>query len=82
LAPYSHMREESAKTQQIASRQHGVVSFEQPIRAGMSSSTLSRRAREGWMHRIHRGVYAVGNPNLTREGRWMAAVLACGKERS
>jgi very-short-patch-repair endonuclease len=32
------------------------------------------------MHRVHRGVYAVGNPNLTREGRWMAAVLACGED--
>ena len=26
------------------------------------------------------GVYAVGNPKLTLEGRWMAAVLACGPE--
>jgi very-short-patch-repair endonuclease len=25
-----------------------------------------------------RGVYAVGRPELTRHGRWMAAVLACG----
>jgi hypothetical protein len=25
------------------------------------------------------GVYAVGRPALTREGRWMAAVLACGE---
>lgn len=25
-----------------------------------------------------RGVYAVGRPELTRYGRWMAAVLACG----
>jgi very-short-patch-repair endonuclease len=26
-----------------------------------------------------RGVYAVGRPELPREGRWMAAVLACGE---
>lgn len=32
------------------------------------------------MHRIHRGVYAVGHPRLDQEGLWMAAVLACGKE--
>ncbi len=30
------------------------------------------------MHPVHRGVYAVGRPELTRHGRWMAAVLACG----
>ena len=28
--------------------------------------------------RVHRGVYAVGHAALSREGRWMAAVLACG----
>jgi predicted transcriptional regulator of viral defense system len=28
------------------------------------------------LHRIHRGVYAIGHPILSIEGRWMAAVLA------
>jgi hypothetical protein len=32
------------------------------------------------LHQIARGVYAVGWPQLAREGRWMAAVLACGDE--
>jgi very-short-patch-repair endonuclease len=27
---------------------------------------------------VHRGVYALGRPDLPVEGRWMAAVLACG----
>ena len=31
------------------------------------------------MHRLYRGVYAVGHRNLSREGRWIAAVLACGE---
>jgi hypothetical protein len=30
------------------------------------------------MFRVHRGVYAFGRRDLTREGRWLAAVLACG----
>ena len=34
----------------------------------------------GRLHRIHRGVYAVGHGKLTLKGRWMAAVLACGPE--
>jgi very-short-patch-repair endonuclease len=36
------------------------------------------RARAGRLHRIHQGVYAVGHSGLAQEGRWMAAVLACG----
>jgi very-short-patch-repair endonuclease len=32
----------------------------------------------GWLHRIHHGVYAVGHRALSKEGDWMAAVLACG----
>ena len=29
---------------------------------------------------FYRGVYAVGHPRISREGRWLAAVLACGPE--
>jgi very-short-patch-repair endonuclease len=31
-----------------------------------------------WLHRVHLGVYAVGHTALTRNGRFMAAVFACG----
>ena len=31
------------------------------------------------LHRLHRGVYAVGHLNLTRNSHFMAAVLACGE---
>src|ERR1700752_2084124 len=37
----------------------------------------------GWRGRLHpiaAGVYAVGRPELSPHGRWMAAVLACGKD--
>jgi Protein of unknown function (DUF559) len=33
---------------------------------------------KGRLHPLIPGVYAVGRPDLTRHGRWMAAVLACG----
>ena len=35
-------------------------------------------ARVGRLHRLHPGVYAVGHTALSREARWLAAVLACG----
>jgi very-short-patch-repair endonuclease len=62
----------------IAARQHGVVSYEQLRTAGMSQPVVSRRTKAGRLHRLHRGVYAVGHPRLTFEGRCIAAVLAIG----
>ena len=62
----------------LAEGQHGVVALRQLQLLGLSKSAVSRRARGGRFHRIHRGVYAVGHPKLTGYGHWMAAVLACG----
>ena len=39
---------------------------------------MAARAAAGRLHRIHQGVYAVGHPVLTVNGRRMAAVLAAG----
>ena len=36
--------------------------------------------RAGRLHRRHRGVYAVGHTVLTRNGAYLAAVLACGPQ--
>src|SRR5262245_24305638 len=46
---------------------------------GMSPSTLASRVRAGDLHRVHRGIYAIGHPALSERGKWMAAVLACGE---
>ena len=62
----------------LAARQYGVVARRQLLRLGLSSQQIERLIRAGALHPIHRGVYAVGHPRLTREGRWMAAVLAGG----
>jgi very-short-patch-repair endonuclease/predicted transcriptional regulator of viral defense system len=62
----------------LATRQHGVVTRRQLEALGLTRSAVGRRAVAGQLHRVHRGVYAVGHPVLTRYGRWMAAVLAAG----
>jgi very-short-patch-repair endonuclease len=63
----------------IAGLQYGVITFEQLLDAGLSQSGIIRRVKAGRLHRIHKGVYAVGHRGLSREGWWMAAVLACGE---
>ncbi len=64
---------------ELAARQHAVVSLAQLDALGISRSAASRRVRSGRLHRIHRAVYALVPPVLlTRDGRYLAAVLACG----
>jgi very-short-patch-repair endonuclease len=62
----------------LAERQHGLVATRQLRALGLSRNAIAARAAAGRLHRIHRGVYAVGHPVLPRGGRWMAAVLAAG----
>jgi hypothetical protein len=62
----------------IASRQHGVVSVEQLRDVGIDKYGVRDRVRAGRLHRLHRGVYAVGHRSLSWRGRWLAAVLAAG----
>jgi very-short-patch-repair endonuclease len=46
---------------------------------GLSRNAVARRVESARLHRIHQGVYAVGYRRLTSEGRWLAAVMACGR---
>jgi very-short-patch-repair endonuclease len=64
----------------IAARQHGVVRYAQLRAVGLSQPVISKRAKAGRLHRVHRAVYAVGHARLTFEGRCMAAVLALGDQ--
>src|SRR3954471_22734540 len=64
----------------FAGRQHGVVTLDQLLAAGFSYEAVKHRVARERLHRVRRGVYAVGRPELTRHGEWMAAVLACGPE--
>ena len=55
-----------------------MVSSAQLRAAGLRSGAIEWRVHRRRLHRVHRGVYAVGHSRLTPRGRLWAAVLACG----
>ncbi len=55
-----------------------MVGREQLYAVGYTRHAIQTRLRNGRLHRISRGVYAVGHTNLSLKGRWTGAVLACG----
>jgi len=61
----------------LATRQHGVVSIRQLAALGYSRSSVSKATTAGRLHRLHRGVYAVGHIDLSWHSHCLAAVLAC-----
>ena len=63
---------------ELATRQHGVVARRQLIEHGLTPRMIDRRLESGRLLGLHRGVYALGHLRLSRRGRWLAAVLACG----
>jgi predicted transcriptional regulator of viral defense system len=63
---------------ELAGRQWGVVTREQLSGAGVGDSGVRDWVRDGRLHRLYRGIYAYGHDRLRIEGRWLAAVLACG----
>jgi hypothetical protein len=63
---------------ELAGHQHGVISLDQLDALGLGGRGAAHRVARGRLHRIHPGVFAVGHPWLTPDGRRLAAVLACG----
>src|SRR5215207_7541282 len=61
-----------------AARQHGVLSVDELRACGLTIKAIAVRVRNGRLHGLHKGVYAVGHANPTRDGWLFAAVKACG----
>ena len=62
-----------------AAGQWGVLTLAELRECGLDDDGIVRRARGGRLHRVHRGVYAVGHAGLTMRGQFLAAVKACGE---
>ena len=64
---------------ELGARQHGVVARWQLMALGLSADSVRYLIRSARLHAVARGVYAVGRQELDELGRWMAAVLSCGR---
>jgi very-short-patch-repair endonuclease len=68
----------NARVADLAARQWGVVDLDDLRSCGLSFDEVKARVRNRMLFRVYRGVYAVGHPRLSLEGRFYAAVRACG----
>jgi predicted transcriptional regulator of viral defense system len=73
-------REREQAIARLADRQYGIVARRQLIEVGFKPGAIGRRVRAGRLHPLHPGVLSVGHRVISRQGRWMAAVLASGEE--
>jgi very-short-patch-repair endonuclease len=55
-----------------------VLSVDELRECGLSGDAVAVRVGNGRLHPMHRAVYAVGHANPPLEGRYLAAVKACG----
>jgi very-short-patch-repair endonuclease len=63
----------------MADRQHGVLARRQLLEVGLSQDGIRDWVRSGRLTPLHREAFAWGHTRLTRQGWWLAAVLACAE---
>ena len=61
-----------------AGPEFGILSRGELLALGVAGSAIDSWVERGLLHVVHVGVYAVGHRYLSEEGRWLAAVKACG----
>jgi hypothetical protein len=62
----------------LAAGQWSILAIAELLLCGLTHRQVAFRVRNGILHPFYRGVYAWGQPNVPTEGRWLAAVKACG----
>src|SRR4051794_6102880 len=76
--PISSPRQRQRAIAALATAQHGLVARRQLLAMGFGPEAVKSMKRAGWLHVVHRGVYAVGHRVVSADTARMAAVLACG----
>jgi hypothetical protein len=64
----------------VAGRQGRAISVVQLRACGLSDKAIETATDKGYLHKVHRGVRAVGTPALSLTGRYWAAILAVGPD--
>ncbi len=62
----------------VAAACHGVITTERLQEIGLSYTDITYRLATGRLYQVHKGVYAVGRPDIPLDGRFLAPVVACG----
>jgi hypothetical protein len=69
-----------ARIARIAGKQFGVIALEQLLALGLTYAEVELRVKLGRLHRLFRGVYAVGHRRLPDHAWLLAALLSCGSD--
>ncbi|USQ78507.1 type IV toxin-antitoxin system AbiEi family antitoxin domain-containing protein [Ornithinimicrobium faecis] len=64
----------------VASRQHGVISVQQALEAGLTPGTVRARSKGGQWQRLHRGVYLTHSGPVSDEAVAHGVLLAAGPD--
>ncbi len=76
----SGLKDREARLFALANQQYGLLFAEDLAAAGVDRDMVKRRVAAHRLTRLHRGVYAFGHTVLQEEGRWLAALRACGDD--
>ena len=67
-----------ARAAKLAAGQWGVVTLDDLRVCGLTEMAIRTRVTRGILHPLYKGVFAWGHHNIATEGRFLAAVVACG----
>ena len=76
--PTPRAKDATERVTRLAERQFGVISGTQWLACGIPNSKIGRWLDQERLHRVFRGVYAVGHRAKTTEARLAAALLLAG----